>query len=186
MPLRLECSPHRPRSSLHLGNHTLMIEKIDCRAGNRSESQNSELSGAVAFTVPGEPHGKGRHRSCIRGGRIATYTPQKTERYENLIAVVAKLAMGRRPPFGGACAVELDIFVSVPASWSIKKRAMALGGGLHPTKKPDVDNVEKAVFDGMNGIVWRDDVQVVDVVKRKRYSETPGVYVRVMEIQGGT
>ena len=91
-----------------------------------------------------------------------------------------------RLPFGGACAVELDIFVSVPASWSIKKRAMALSGGLHPTKKPDVDNVEKAVFDGMNGIVWRDDVQVVDVVKRKRYSETPGVYVRVMEIQGGT
>lgn len=140
-------------------------------------------SKTVIFTVPGEPQGKGRPRACVRGGKAATYTPQKTASYEGLIAVSAQSAMGVRTPFAGACAVDLDILVSVPASWSKKKRALALNGCLHPTKKPDVDNVEKAIFDGMNGVVWRDDVQAVDVVKRKRYAETPGVHVQVVEIQ---
>lgn len=41
--------------------------------------------------------------------------------------------------------------------------------------------MEKAIFDGMNGVVWKDDVQVVEVRKRKRYAETPGVVVIVKE-----
>lgn len=138
---------------------------------------------SVAFTVPGEPQGKGRPRACIHAGKVATYTPQKTASYEGLVAVLAQSAMAGRTPFGGACAVDLQILVSVPASWSKKKRAVALTGGLYPTKKPDVDNVVKAVCDGMNGIVWHDDVQAVDVVTSKRYAETPGVRVHVIEIQ---
>jgi Holliday junction resolvase RusA-like endonuclease len=138
----------------------------------------------VTFTVPGEPQGKGRPRATIRAGHAATYTPEKTRSYEGVIAVAAQGAMRGRQPFAGACAVDLDILVSVPASWSQRKRAQALNGVLWPTKKPDVDNVEKAIFDAMNGIVWRDDVQVVDVVKRKRYAETPGVRVVVAEIGG--
>lgn len=159
-----------------------MIEKIDCRAGNRSESKNSELSGAVAFTVPGEPHGKGRHRSCIRGGRIATYTPTKTANYESLVALTAQAAMRGIAPIDGPCIVEMEILVAVPASWSAKKSSAALAGTIHPTKKPDIDNVEKAIFDGINGIVWRDDSQVVEVRTRKRYAETPCVRVSVVEI----
>lgn len=138
----------------------------------------------VTFTVPGEPQGKGRPRACVRGGKAATYTPEKTRAYAGVIALAAQRAMAGRPPFAGACAVDMDILCSVPASWSTRKREKALNGILHPTKKPDVDNVEKAIFDGMNGVVWRDDVQVVDVVKRKRYAETPGVSVAVLEIAG--
>lgn len=53
-----------------------------------------------------------------------------------------------------------------------------------PTKKPDADNVLKAVFDGMNGVVWVDDVQACGVVLRKRYAETPGVTVVVRKMGG--
>ena len=69
--------------------------------------------------------------------------------------------------------------MSVPASWSKRKQAMALAGTVYPTSKPDIDNVEKILFDGLNGIVWKDDVQVVDVVKRKRYGATPGVQMTI-------
>ena len=34
----------------------------------------------------------------------------------------------------------------------------------------------------MNGVVWLDDVQVVKVIKCKRYAETPGVVVIVREL----
>jgi Holliday junction resolvase RusA-like endonuclease len=75
--------------------------------------------------------------------------------------------------------VQLSITMAVPISWSKKKAAAALAGQVLPTRKPDADNVVKAVFDGMNGVVWRDDVQAVDLQLRKRYGTTPGVHVRV-------
>ena len=67
----------------------------------------------------------------------------------------------------------------MPASWSAKKRTQALAGDIRPAKKPDSDNVIKAVCDGMNGVVWRDDVQAVEGSWRKVYGETPGLMVRV-------
>ncbi len=60
-----------------------------------------------------------------------------------------------------------------------------MSGQLHPTKKPDLDNVQKAIYDGLNGVVWKDDVQVVKAVVGKRYGETPGVRVKVVPLLEG-
>jgi Holliday junction resolvase RusA-like endonuclease len=133
----------------------------------------------ITFTIPGNPVGKGRPRVSRRGGFARMYTPEKTASYESLVAMAGHIAMGDMHVWLCACAVTLDIRVPVPASWSQKKRAAALAGLVHPTTKPDIDNVEKAVFDGLNGVVWKDDVQVVSVTKRKRYGDRPGVEVRV-------
>jgi Holliday junction resolvase RusA-like endonuclease len=38
---------------------------------------------------------------------------------------------------------------------------------------------------GMNGVVWRDDVQAVDLKVSKRYAVTPGVVVGVEERRNG-
>ena len=135
----------------------------------------------VSFTVPGEPIGKGRPRASTRAGHAALYTPKKTANYESLIAHAAHQAMAGAAPVEFACQVQLSITVGVPASWSKKKQAAALAGQVLPTKKPDTDNVVKAVFDGMNGVVWRDDVQAVDLFVRKRYGAAPCVFVRVSQ-----
>ena len=37
--------------------------------------------------------------------------------------------------------------------------------------------------DAFNGVIWRDDSQVVRVVSEKRYSDRPGVLVTVMEVR---
>jgi Holliday junction resolvase RusA-like endonuclease len=109
------------------------------------------------------------------------FTPVKTVAYEGLIAHAAQAAMAQAgaQPFAEAVGVNLFIDVAVPASWSQKKQRQALAGEVLPTTKPDVDNVIKAVYDGLNGVLWRDDVQVVDGRQRKRYSATPGVRVEV-------
>ncbi len=143
----------------------------------------------IAFTIPGEPQGKGRARAAMRkknggGTYIAQITPDKTVAYEGLIAHAAQQAMAGAAPLDCPCAVQVSITVTVPASWSKKKQAAALLGEVLPTKKPDADNVVKAVFDGMNGVVWRDDVQAVDLAVRKRYGATPGVFVRVSPCAG--
>ena len=139
---------------------------------------------SVAFTVPGEPQGKGRARVGTIGGHARMFTPPKTLAYEGLIAHAAQLAMRGAAPLDGDCRLEVDIICTVPASWSGKKRALALAGDIRPAKKPDSDNVIKAVCDGMNGVVWRDDVQAVEGSWRKVYGETPGVRVRVASLVG--
>lgn len=133
----------------------------------------------IRFTVPGEPQGKGRPRVGKVGPHVRMFTPAKTAAYEGLISHAAHLSMRGRPPLTGACRIELDVVCTVPASWSQRKQRQALAGELWPTKKPDADNVLKAVCDGINGVVWVDDTQAVIVAMRKRYGPTPGVTVVV-------
>lgn len=138
----------------------------------------------VSFIVPGEAVGKGRPRVSTVGGHARMFTPTKTANYETLIAMAAQQAMNGRDLIAGPVLMEMKIFVSVAASWSKKKTAEALQGLVMPTKKPDADNVLKAICDGINGIVFKDDVQVVNVSLSKRFSETPGVLVRVVPLEG--
>lgn len=106
------------------------------------------------------------------------FTPAKTVAYEGLIAHAAQSAMAGRPMLDGPVEVNLHIECQIPASWSKKKQVEALAARIVPTTKPDIDNVVKAVFDGCNGVLWRDDVQVVNVCVFKRYSATPCVKVK--------
>lgn len=144
----------------------------------------------VSFFVPGEPVGKGRPRVRMLpakpGGKPMPmlYTPAETKAYEDLIALHASAVMSGRDLLGGPVMMELAIRVAIAASWSKKKSAAALAGDVMPTKKPDADNVLKAICDGINGIVFRDDVQVVNVSLSKRFSATPGVTVRVVPLVG--
>lgn len=138
----------------------------------------------VSFIVPGEPQGKGRARIGKVGNFARMFTPAKTVAYEGLAAMAAQAAMGLTTPFEGACAIHVDAFYAVPASMSKKRQVMALEGQIRPTKKPDGDNILKAICDGINGVVWKDDVQAVDARVTKRYGHTPCVHVTVAQIGG--
>lgn len=136
----------------------------------------------ITFTVPGQPVGKGRPRIGRVGAHARMFTPEKTVNYESLVKHAAHMAIAGGLPLLGAVSVLMDIRLQIPASWSAKKQARAAEGLEHPTTKPDIDNIEKAIFDACNGVVWRDDVQVVEVAKRKRYSMTPGVTVSIRPV----
>jgi Holliday junction resolvase RusA-like endonuclease len=139
-----------------------------------------DKSFSVSFIVPGHPFGKQTSKSTKNGRRH--YTPQETVRYENLVMMQAMQAMQDRPP------VDIDVglmFVAVfpvPDSWSAKKRAAALAGDIRPTKKPDLSNIQKALEDGMNAVVFKDDSQITESGGSKKiYGETPCVKVCVYD-----
>jgi Holliday junction resolvase RusA-like endonuclease len=84
--------------------------------------------------------------------------------------------------FETPCRIEIDVLCSVPASWSQLKQRQALEGTLRPAKTPDADNVLKAICDGINGVVWKDDVLAVEGCWTKIYADIPGVRVRVAKL----
>jgi Holliday junction resolvase RusA-like endonuclease len=139
----------------------------------------------VSFEVPGQAVGKGRPRIGKVGQHARMFTPAKTVNYEGMVALAAHQAMAGAPLIEGPCIARLRIECQIPASWSGKKQRAAAAGDLMPTTKPDVDNVIKAIFDACNGVVWKDDVQVVDLVLSKRYSLAPRVFVCIeaMEVE---
>jgi Holliday junction resolvase RusA-like endonuclease len=117
----------------------------------------------LRFTVPGPPRGKGRPRfQRLRVG-VRTFTDDQTAAYENLVALAARRAHGREKALAGPVAVHLVFRLQRP------KRKTASD---FPATRPDLDNLIKAVLDGLNQSgVWTDDAQVVRLVSSKGYGD---------------
>ena len=134
----------------------------------------------ITVTIPGEPVGKGRPR-FIKSG--TPYTPLKTRAYENKVAFLYKLAAkGRKFQRHAPVSVEIRAYYGIPQSDSKRQRERKLNGAIMPCKKPDIDNVVKAVLDAINGIAYEDDAQVVMISASKAYSERPRVEMSVLDV----
>lgn len=135
----------------------------------------------TTFSVEGNPVGKQRARYAKRGNFVTAYTPEKTRSYEALIKDAARQAMGSSGPLETPVSIYLYIRVQIPAS-ATKKRLQAIASGDEkPTKKPDASNILKSVEDGMNGVVYKDDSQIVNIHVTKVYSSEAGVDICVKE-----
>lgn len=141
-------------------------------------------AGLCRFTVPGEPRGKGRPRFFVRKGgapdakaRVGTFTDNKTASYENLIKLEAQAAGIILTE--GPVTVRVIAYLGVPKSASKKRRAAMLTDAERPTRKPDIDNVIKAVLDGLNGVAFADDKQVVGLTISKFWSTEPHLEITV-------
>lgn len=127
----------------------------------------------VEFTVYGKPQGKARPRFTRQGNRA--YTPKETKLYEQQIAKAYKAAangfsFGDKP-------VEIWITAVFAKAKTSKKE--------YPTIKPDIDNIQKAVFDGLNSVAYNDDKQILTAVIHKTFckleGEKPRLLITVME-----
>lgn len=139
------------------------------------------LTSSVVIELAGEPKGKGRPRFSRAGG--FAYTPQPTRNYEAALRFAGQLAMNGAAPIEGPLKVEILAAFSVPQSWSKKKQCKAHTGLVRPTGRPDLDNIAK-MLDALNGVVWRDDAQIVIAVIAKRYSDRPRLRIEVEVLIG--
>lgn len=160
----------------------------------------------LCFEIQGKPGHKGRHRSRlviptdawtgfganafifkanVKKLYIQQYPDPETAKYEAMVAEYAGWLMKRREPSEQPLALLVHAFIPVPKSWSKRDQAEALFGGILPTSRPDGDNYLKIV-DALNGIVWKDDAQVVDARVIKRYSSEPALRIEVREFVPAT
>jgi Holliday junction resolvase RusA-like endonuclease len=136
----------------------------------------------VSFTVYGEPSAQGRPRFTVINGHAVAYDPKKSREYKQYVRMVASQHKPEKP-LEGALALQVNIYRSIPKSFSKKKRMQAENGEIRPITKPDVDNFLKAIKDSMKGIIWNDDSQVVEVKVLKWYSDTPRIEVKCWQLE---
>jgi Holliday junction resolvase RusA-like endonuclease len=52
----------------------------------------------------------------------------------------------------------------------------------HPSVRPDLDNYIKSILDAVQGVLFEDDGQVVQMSARKQYSEEYGIDLKIKEL----
>lgn len=138
----------------------------------------------IVFAVPGPPQGKARARTVKNKntGKAMSFTPDKTVLYENWIRTCYMQANGGL--FNNMEMLDINVaaFFAIPKSTSRAKRALMLSGELRPMKKPDGDNILKAVCDALNGLAYGDDRQLTDKSIHKWYSNEPRLEITIMKL----
>lgn len=146
-----------------------------------------------SFRVYGTPKGQPRPRAFARGGRAAVYDPGTAEGWKSQIAVDCQELRGAlidRP-----LSIALTFYLPRP------KAHFSTSGAIKPSapqtwhaKKPDADNLAKAVLDALTHLrAWHDDDQVAELLVRKYYESDrngrqlnpPGVAIDIAEIWEG-
>lgn len=129
------------------------------------------------FVFNVEPTAKGRPRM----GRYGVYTPTKTRNAEDEIVQDLMLSKERPlKPTGDPVIVHINFTLSMPKSWSQKKRSAFKT--LPHTSRPDLDNLIKLVTDSANGILYLDDSQIVELHARKSWGEEGQIELIVKEV----
>ena len=124
------------------------------------------------MTVNTTPVPKGRPR--FYGNHAVT--PEKTRLYEALIR-----DSWTYEKMDGPIIVSMKFTFEIPKSYSKKKRSELL---YRPkTTKPDLDNLVKAVLDGLQGEAFDDDSIVCGIVATKEYGTEPKVSIVVEEVK---
>jgi Holliday junction resolvase RusA-like endonuclease len=137
------------------------------------------------LTIDGIPVAKGRPRFTRAGGFARTYTPQKTRDAEGMIEWLAinEMKSSNKKIITNAVIVSIDFLMPIPKSFSKTKQLECLQFKIVPTVKPDLDNLAKTVLDAMNGIVYKDDSQIIQLHLRKGYAEKPCTVVSIKEYE---
>ena len=150
------------------------------------------MTGApIGFFVPGIPVPKGSARGFPirrKNGHIGVTVTADNSNLRLWHASVQDRALDvcRRDQISATDApVSVLCEFYLPAPKKYLKR-LARGECIPHVTRPDLDKLERAVLDGMTGILFRDDSQVIKKVGTKQYpgpGQCVGVWIWVMEVE---
>ncbi len=113
---------------------------------------------SLNFRLEGNPVPKARPR-VLRSG--ITYTPKTTKEYEQRIGWAAR-AVWRKTPLQG-------YGIGVRATFGVS------------SMRPDIDNLEKSLLDGLAGVLYKDDKQVCHTEMHKIRANPPYTEVEIWQ-----
>ncbi len=129
----------------------------------------------IRFTVYGKPVPQGSSKAFYvksLGRAVITSDNKRLKPWRQQVTESAMALHGEAIPDDRPVEVVLDFYFARPKS--AKKR-------IGMTVKPDIDKLIRAILDGIMGVLFRDDSQVVSVLARKHYAEQERVEIQVAQ-----
>lgn len=117
----------------------------------------------IDLTIYGDPVPQGRPRFKRIGNFVKTYDPLKSKDWKESVRWQA--VQQKAPMLSGPLTMRLEFWLSRPKS--IPKKI------LYPIKKPDLDNLQKAVQDALEKICYERDSQIIQIQAIKCYVAVP-------------
>lgn len=132
------------------------------RTTGRSRTRQTGSAGLREFglIIDGKPHPKERPRVVKATGVV--YTPQRSQEAEKQIAAAWTAKKG--PLFPKGTKLKLSMFFTEDGTSLV---VTPLEYEDRVSIRGDIDNYVKTVMDGLNGVAWEDDVQVVQIEASK-------------------
>lgn len=131
----------------------------------------------ISFTVHGRPQPQGSAKAFIPKGwnRAVITSDNKTLKpWRQDVSAMASRAMQAANEAPTVAPVRVEVVFAFAKPKSVK--------GPHKTTKPDLDKLLRGVLDGMSGIVFHDDAQVVECQVSKRFSLPEGAQLTVQSL----
>lgn len=128
----------------------------------------------LRITIPGRPIPKGRPRFARMGQHVRTFTDKATLTRENWIRQCALQAMSAVP----GLAFPLDCPLAVRVEFHVARPKSAPRRVTRPATKPDLDNLLKAVLDGLSlAGLFTNDSRIVAIEASKAFASGPELTV---------
>lgn len=129
---------------------------------------------------------KGTGYAVGKNGRpiIMFNSTKRSEGFEGGLKLAVRTQLqerGIKARFPMTGPVELGILLRIPLPEKGKQGSRM----FLPACKPDLDNYEKAVMDAMNGLLYKDDAQVVTKAAKKSFTDSracEGVTIMIREL----
>lgn len=130
----------------------------------------------LEIAVDGIPIPQGSMRAFARNGKAwASSDNPRTRPWKAAVTAEAARAVeaaGMATPAYDRRAVAVAITFRIPRpKGHFGVRGLLPSAPKHPGVMPDLDKLVRAILDGLTGIVWRDDAQVVAIEAYKRYDD---------------
>ncbi len=122
--------------------------------------------------------GKGRPRVNTR--THTTYTPEKTKAFEEKLKMY--FIKKYRKPEVSENPFKIKILIEFRPPKATSKKMLQKLCDTPYTKKPDLDNIIKAILDSLNGLAYKDDNQIVSINAEKKYGLADRIIIILEEI----
>ena len=130
----------------------------------------------VTFEVLGRPCVYRPPRVTRRHGTYSPHTKKKQE-----VQWVLK-SQFNTPAWESAIHLRLMFYFAVPKHTSNVKKQQMLDGTLSFCKRPDLSNCIKFIEDCGNGVLWKDDSQIIKLEAQKLYGTKEKTLIMMSEV----
>ena len=136
----------------------------------------------IKLTFDFPPVAQARPRATRFGRGVRLYDLEQVHVYKAQLAESARF-MYHGEPLTGPLVVTIKFYRAIQQSETKKRHRLKAQGTIRPTKKPDLDNYIKSTLDGLNGVLWVDDNEIVELHTGKYYSDHPRIEIEVEELK---